>query len=281
VRSADRPRPAGLSLVLALAFAPALAAATTACSSGVATLAADEPTAAPVELAAFVAASLRDTFDALAPVYESTHPRVRLVVTADASNVLRAQIEAGAAADVFASADSANPQRLVDAGSTVGPASLFAANELALVTPATSGAGIQDVFDLGRPGVRVVAAGPDVPISGYVARLIQNLQAQPGAQPGLSDAIDANVVSREDNVRAVLAKIELGEGDAAFVYATDARGDPRVRVVPIPPGVNVRAAYAAVVPGSTTHPVEASAFVEWLSGPDAAAILGDHGFQSP
>jgi len=234
-----------------------------------------------VELTVFVAASLREAFSDLARAYESSHPGVRLLVTADASNALRAQIETGAVADLFASADTANPQRLVDAGSTAGPARVFAANELALVTPAADAAGIRNAYDLARPGVRVVAAGPDVPISGYAARLIENLQAYRGAQAGLGDAIEANIVSREDNVRAVLAKIELGEGDAAFVYATDARGDPKVRVVPLPPGVNVRAACAAVVPGSAAHPVEASAFLDWLAGPEAGAILRAHGFLSP
>lgn len=227
------------------------------------------------------AASLREAFSDLARAYGSVSPGVRLVLIADASNALRAQIETGAIADVFASADTANPLRLVDAGSTVGPARVFAANELALVTPATDATGIRDAYDLAHPGVRVVAAGPDVPISGYATRLIENLQAQPGAQSGLRDAIEANTVSREDNVRAVLAKIELGEGDAGFVYATDARSDPKVRVVPLPPGVNVRAAYAAVVPGSAAHPAEGSAFVAWLAGPDAEAILRKHGFLPP
>jgi molybdate transport system substrate-binding protein len=228
-----------------------------------------------------VAASLRDTFADLARAYEAVNPGVRLLVTADASNALRAQIETGAVADVFVSADTTNPQRLVDMGSTVGPARVFAANELALVTPAADAAGIQDAYGLARPGVRVVAAGPDVPISGYVRRLIGNLEAQPGAPAGLGQAIEANTVSREDNVRVVLAKIELGEGDAAFVYATDARGDPNVRVVPLPPGVNVRTACAAVVPDSAAHPAEGSALVEGLTGPEAGAILRGRGFLPP
>lgn len=234
-----------------------------------------------VELTVLGAASLRDVLTDLAGAYEAAHPAVRVALTFDASSALRAQVEAGAAADVFASADTANPKRLVDDGLAVGPSRVFAGNELAIVTPVDDPGGITSPYDLARPGVRIVGAGPAVPISTYAARLIANLQAYRGAQAGLPDAIARNTVSREDNVRAVLAKIELGEGDAGIVYATDARGDSKVRVVPLPPGVNVRAEYAAVALASSAHPAEAAAFLEWLAGPEARSILTARGFLPP
>ena len=120
-----------------------------------------------------------------------------------------------------------------------------------------------------------------MPVTTYAAQLIANLQAYRGAQAELPHAIERNVVSREDNVRAVLAKIELGEGDAGIVYATDARGDPKVRVVPLPPGVNVRAEYAAVVPKGSLHPREADTLLGWLVGPEARAIIVARGFLAP
>ena len=98
----------------------------------------------------------------------------------------------------------------------------FAGNRLALVVPASNPAGIASPFDLGRPGVRLVAAGVAVPITAYAAQMVGVLAGLPDAPRDFAAAVEANMVSREDNVRAVLAKVELGEGDAAIVYATDA-----------------------------------------------------------
>ncbi len=239
------------------------------------------PTEPPrVELTVLAAASLRGVFGDLARAYETARPGVSLALTFDASSALRAQVESGAIADVFASADTDNPQRLADEGLASGAARVFAGNELALVTPVDDPGGISGPYDLARPGVRIVAAGPDVPITAYAAQLFRNLEAYRGAQAGLTEAIERNMVSREDNVRAVLAKIELGEGDAAIVYATDARM-ARVRVVALPSGVNVRTDLAAVALGESGHPAEAAAFVDWLRGPDASAILVGRGFLPP
>lgn len=241
-------------------------------------VAAATPTATPTELTVFAAASLRDAFGELAHAYEAASPGVRLVLSFDASSALRAQLESGAAADVFASADVSNPQRLLDAGLAAGPGTVFAGNGLAIVTPLDDPAGIDDPYDLARPGVRIVAAGPEVPISRYAGQLIANLQAYRGAQAELPDAIERNTVSREDNARAVLAKIELGEGDGAIVYVTDARASVRVQIVPLPPGVDVRVDYAAVVLSGAVNPEAGRQFVDWLTGPAAQAILVRRGF---
>ena len=125
---------------------------------------------------------------------------------------------------------------LVDAGLAAGEPIPFAGNRLALVVPAGNPAGITSPFDLARPGVRLVGAGTTVPITKYAAQMVGMLAGLPGAPHDFAAAVEANVVSREDNVRAVLAKVELGEGDAAIVYATDAtaagdavRADPDPR----------------------------------------------------
>jgi molybdate transport system substrate-binding protein len=215
----------------------------------------------PTQLTVLAASSLTEAFADLADAYRTAHPDVSFALSFDASSALRARIEAGGTADVFASADTANPATLASAGLTLGSPVLFAANELALVVPAANPARISTPYDLARPGVRIVAAGANVPISTYVVRLIANLQAFRGAQAGLPAAIDANTVSREDNVKAVLAKVELGEADAGFVYATDARGDAKVRTIELPPGTNVVASYAAAALSSSGHPVAADAFV--------------------
>lgn len=236
------------------------------------------PSPAPVELTVFAAASLRTAFTRLAPAFEAAHPGVRLVFSFDASSTLRTQIEQGAPADVLASADERNPRALVDAGLAAGPPATFTGNELAVIVAPRNPANVATPADLARPGVRIVAAGDDVPITTYAKQLLANLALQPGYPPDYAARVAANVVSREDNVRSVLTKIELGEGDAGIVYATDARASGRVDTIPIPEGANVVATYAAVAIRASTHPAEAKAFVDFLGSPVAQAVLESLGF---
>lgn len=243
---------------------------------------AGSPGGSRVELTVFAAASLRDAFAAAAEGYEAATPGVDLVFSFDGSSVLRAQVEQGAPVDVFASADVTNPQRLADAGLARDAPLPFAGNRLAIVVPAANPAAIETPADLARPGLRVVNAGPEVPITAYAAEMLGNLARLPGYPDDFVAAVARNVVSREDNVRAVLAKIELGEGDAAIVYATDATaaGDA-VRTIPIPDEANVVATYAAVVPTTAPNPEAAGAFLAWLGGPKAQAVLAAFGFAAP
>ena len=234
-----------------------------------------------VDLIVFGAASLRDVLAAAKAVYESDHPGVALTVAADSSATLRIQIEQGAAADVFLSADSVNAERLVEAGFADGRPVAFARNAVALVVPLGNPAGITTPADLARTGVKIVAAGEDVPITGYADEAVDRL-AGLAAYPGdFAAAYAANIVSREDNVRAVLTKLELGEGDAGFVYVTDAVASTQVQVVPLPAGTTVAATYAGVVVRDAPQPVEARRFLEWIAGPDGQAVLARFGFGPP
>jgi molybdate transport system substrate-binding protein len=241
------------------------------------------PTVPPaVELTVYAAASLTEVFDALAVAYEAANPDVTVTLSYDSSAALRAKIEQGARVDVFASADTKNPDALVAAGLATGPTVVFASSELAVIVPADNPAGLVDPYGLAEPGVKVIAAGEKVPISAYATKLLENLEAYKGAQADLIPSYQRNVVSREDNVKGIVAKVELGEGDGGIVYATDARaaGD-KVETLPIPPGTNVRVAYGAVIPADAPAPDAATAFLVWLLGPDAQAILTSHGFAAP
>ena len=235
-----------------------------------------------VELTVFAAASLRDAFGAVKSSYEASHPGVAVTFSFDGSGTLRTQLEQGARADVFASADEVNPRMLVDAGLVAGRPVAFAGNRLALVVPAGNPAGIASPFDLARPGVRLVAAGATVPITEYAAQMVGILAGLPGAPRDFAAAVEANVVSREDNVRAVLAKVELGEGDAAIVYATDATaaGDA-VELIPLPDEAEVPVTYAAVVLRDAPHPQAAARFLAWLAGAQGQAVLARFGFTAP
>jgi molybdate transport system substrate-binding protein len=231
------------------------------------------------ELTVFAASSLRDVFLDLGDAYGTSNRDVSLTFSFDATNALRAQIEQGARADVFAAADATTPQGLTDAGLAAAPV-VFAGNHLAIVTPAGD-TRIDEPADLARPGLRVVAAAADVPITRYADRALDRLGRLPGSGPRFADRVHENVVSREDNVRAVLAKIELGEGDAAIVYASDAAASDAVRIVAIPAAADVTVSYAAVSIRGSEHPELAAAFVEWLSGPDPVPHLRSHGFTTP
>ena len=259
--------------ILLVAVAVAVAAACGTASSG--------DVSAHVELTVYAAASLKSALEEIAPAYGQAAPGISLNVSTAASAALRGQIEQGAPADEFLSADTAQPAALRDAGLAAGDARTFAGNRLTIIVPTADPAGIDTPADLARSGVKIVAAGDAVPITRYAGELVAKLAAINGYPAGFAEAYAANVVSREDDVKAVVAKIELAEGDAAIVYRTDALASEAVATLDVPPEANVAASYAAVVVKASTHPAEASAFLGWLTGSEGQAILASHGFSPP
>lgn len=273
-------------LVAAIA---ALAGVVGACSAaGTSALPTETPTEAqtaarttPVSLVVFAAASLRDALEVAAASYRQATPGTTIQVLADSSTTLRTQIEQGAPADLFLSADTRSPQTLVDADLTDGPSVPFAGNTLAFIVPTANPAGIESPADLARPGVKVIAAGDEVPITKYTADLIDRLSTSDGYPPGFAAALAANVVSKEDNVKAIVTKVALGEGDVGIVYRSDAHGRDDVTVIPIPEDRNVTATYAGVVVKASANGAPAHDFLAWLVGPDGQAVLGTFGFRPP
>ena len=246
-----------------------------------------DPTAPPytgppiVNLTVFAASSLKGAVEAAASAYEAYLPEVAITISTDASSALATQIELGAPADVFLSADTANPARLVIGGLTYGESMPFAGNSLVIVLAPGNPGAVASPFDLAKPGLKIIAAGADVPISKYASKLVENLAALPGAPPGFETAYLANVVSREDNVKAVVAKVELGEGDAAIVYATDARTSRDTATVEVPAAANVHATYAGVVVEASHNQGYALDFLAWLANGDGQAVLERFGFLPP
>ena len=234
-----------------------------------------------VELNVVGAASLKSALAAVKTAYETAVPGITLTVATDASSTLRTQIEQGAPADVFLSADQKNPAALVAEGQADGDAFDFARNRLTIIVPLDNPARISTAADLGRPGIMVIAAADDVPITTYAHQAVGNLADLAGYPADLAATYGANVVSREENVKAVVSKIELGEGDAAIVYETDAIASAKVATVDIPDAANVMATYAGVVVKATSHASDAHAFLAWLAGPGGAATLARFGFLPP
>jgi molybdate transport system substrate-binding protein len=272
-----------LSLVMAACSGGAGASpmATGALTEAPATVA-SSPAPDAVELTIYGAASLKGALEEAGAAYEAVNPDTDLVIAADSSAALETQIEQGAPADVFLSADTANPRKLVDKGLADGAPVTFARNELTVIVPKENPAGIQSPADLAKPGTKIIAAGDEVPITKYAMQLIDNLARETGYPADFAAAYAANVVSREDNVKSVVAKVgEFVEGDAGIVYVTDAKASDEVLTVPTPPGANVPATYDGVVVKASAHAAEARAFLEWLAGPEGQAILGELGFLPP
>jgi len=234
--------------------------------------------AAPAALTIYGAASLKGVLDKARTAYETANPGTTLTISTDSSATLETQIEQGAPADVFLSADTTNPKKLVDKGLAAGAAVTFAGNKLTVIVPTTNAAGIKTPADLAKTGVKVIAAGDAVPITKYATQLLANLAGEAGYPADFAAKYTANIASKEDNVKAIVAKIELGEGDAGIVYVTDARASTKVTTVDVPATANVPATYAGVVVKASRNAAAAQAFVTWFAGPDGQAILSTFGF---
>jgi molybdate transport system substrate-binding protein len=239
------------------------------------------PSVAASELTIFAAASLKNALEQARTAYEAANPGTTLTISTDSSSALETQIEQGAPADVFLSADTTNPQKLVDGDFTAGQPIPFAGNELVIIVPADNPAGIESLSDLAEDGVKLIAAGDEVPITKYTTQLIEKLAQQPDAPPYFAMRYSRNVASKEDSVSGIVSKIELGEGDAGIVYVTDAAAAEDVTPVEIPEGSNVPVTYAGVVLDASQNREAASAFLDWLAGPEGQAVLAELGFLPP
>ena len=271
----------GATLTLLLACSGgAWLTSTSAPPAGLATLqpATSGSAATRVEMTIYGAASLKGVLGKAKTAFEATNPGTTVTISTDSSSALEAQIEQGAPADVFLSADTTNPRKLVDKGLADGPAVSFASNKLTVIMPSANPAGIKTPADLAKSGVQVIAAGDAVPITKYATQLVANLAREAGYPADFVTAYGANIVSKEDNVSAVVAKIELGEGDAGIVYVTDAKASAKVATVDLPASANVAATYSGVVIKASGSTATARAFLAWFAGPDGQAILSSFGF---
>lgn len=200
---------------------------------------------APRTVVVFAAASLADAFEDMATGFEAAHPGIDVIFSFAGSPDLAAQLAAGAPADVFASANTAQMQAAIDAGRIAGRPLVFAGNRLVLITPADNPAGITGLADLSRPGIRLLTAVPGVPVRVYTDMLLERLAADPAFGESYPAAVLANIVSEEQNVRQVAAKIALGEADAGIVYISDVTPEiaDDVLAFPIPDAVNALVSY--------------------------------------
>jgi molybdate transport system substrate-binding protein len=239
------------------------------------------PSVKPVAITIFGAASLKCALDDAKAAYEAANPGSTITVSTDSSSALEMQIEQGAPADVFLSADTTNPRKLVDGGFASGDPINFAGNKLTIIVPKGNPGGITSPADLAKPGLKVIAAGDEVPITKYATQLVKNLAGVAGYPADFATKYAANIATKEDNVKAVVSKIELGEGDAGMVYVTDAAASDKIDTVDVPAEANVPATYAGVVVKASQNQDAAQAFLDWLASPAGQAILAKFGFLPP
>ena len=240
-----------------------------------------QPSAAPQEhsLIVFAAASLTDAFTEIGTAFEAGHPGVHLTFNFASSQALRTQIEEGATADVFASANSKEMEALTGNGKLAGEARPFARNLLTIVAPADNPAGLVTPQDLARPGLKLVLAAEEVPVGKYARQALGQLESLYGA--GYRDSVLTNVVSNEDNVKQVVAKVQLGEADAGIVYQSDFVAAPQLTRIEIPAEANVVAVYPITVLRESAEPALAQDFIDFVLSDAGQATLHGWGFRSP
>lgn len=223
----------------------------------------------------FAAASLTDAFTALERRFEASDDGIDVTLNFAGSAELAAQIANGAPADVYASADEANMRRLVRAGVVDGVPAVFARNRLAVAVERGNPLGIRGLQDLARRDVTVVTCASQVPCGAYADEAL--------AKAGVHLA----PASREDSVKAALAKVRLGEADAAIVYATDVprhagARDEGIQGVEIPDDENVVATLLIAVLADASDRTAAREWVRFVTSPEARATLVDeYGFLAP
>lgn len=259
-----------------LRFIGILCALLLGCESTTPTL---EPAPAPREeqLVVFAAASLREAFTALARDFERDHPGAQVTLNFAGSQELRTQLEQGARADVFASADERHMQSLLQAQLVEAPV-VFAYNEPVLVVSAEARALVPDFASLANAS-RIVLGAPEVPIGRYAVQILARASESLGAN--FNARVSGQVVSYELNVRQVLAKVALGEAQAGIVYRSDVgSSSEKLTVVTIPSAFNVVATYPIAPVKGRAHPLLSRAWIELVRSERGQRALTSAGFRA-
>jgi molybdate transport system substrate-binding protein len=221
----------------------------------------------PSEIKVFAAASLTAAFTELAPRYTAATGGTRVTFNFAGSQALATQIRQGAPADVFASADLPNLDKVKD---LVATPRNFASNLLQIVVEKGNPKGIEGLRDLADPDLKVVLAAPEVPAGRYAQQALE--QAKVTVAP----------VSQEDNVKAVVNKVALGEADAGVVYVTDVTaGGDKVEGVDIPREQNVTATYPIATVKASRAQDKAQAFMDLVLSDQGQQVLKKYGFLPP
>jgi molybdate transport system substrate-binding protein len=235
------------------------------------------PEPVPQTLTIFAAASLTDAFTEIGVSFDAANSGVTTTFNFAGSQALRTQIEEGAPADVFASASGKEMDTLVT-GSFVGGdvSQVFLSNKLVVILPADNPAALEKLEDLANPGIKIVLAAEEVPVGKYARQALDLMDAFFGT--GYKDKVLANVVSNEDNVKQVVAKVQLGEADAGIVYVSDVVAAPELKSIELPADMNVIAKYPIAPLVKSENADLATKFIEYVLSTEGQAVLAKWGF---
>jgi molybdate transport system substrate-binding protein len=273
-----------LFLTLGLLLIVACAPPTTSSPAAPPTARSADAAVAPMsgEIVVFAASSLTEVFQDMGTAFQQANPKTKVTFNFGSSSQLATQLGQGARADVFASADQTQMDNAKKADAIAGTAKVFARNRLVLITPSDNPRQISSVNDLAKAGVKFITAQPSVPIGQYTAQMLAKASADPSYGSDFRTRVEGNTVSREDNVRQVVSKVQLGEADAAVVYSTDATPQVRdqLQLIQIPDPLQTLATYPiAVAKGSNAAGGEA--FVAYVLSPAGTSTLTKWGFLPP
>jgi len=226
--------------------------------------------AATGNITVFAAASLTASFDAIGAAFMQADPGVKVTFSYDASSALVQEIVQGAPADVFASADTTNMDKLTTPGLNGSTPVIFATNLLTIIVPKGNPKGITGVSSLSNPNLKVVLCAPAVPCGKYANEVLTKAN------------VKVTPVSEEANVKGVVTKVTTGEADAGIVYVTDVEAaGSSAQGVAIPTDINVVAQYPVASVKTSKNAAADAAFIAFVTGPDGQAILAKYGFGKP
>ncbi|HZV50510.1 MAG TPA: molybdate ABC transporter substrate-binding protein [Candidatus Dormibacteraeota bacterium] len=239
-----------------------------AACGGTASQATPSPSARPSgTLTVLAAASLTEAFTQIGNQLQARNPGLKVRFSFAGSPTLVTQIQQGAPADVFASADQANMEKVVSGGFNATTPRIFAHNRLEIAVHAGNPKHIRSVYDLTNPGIRVDECAPAVPCGSYATTVFKKA------------GITVTPVSQEQDVKSVLTKVALGEADAGIVYVSDVKSaGSSVAGVEIPDSLNVVASYPIVELKSAPNPVAARVFIEAVLNSSGQQALERYGF---
>ena len=230
------------------------------------------------ELTVFAAASLTEPFTEIGKRLELSHPGLKVVYNFGGSQALRTQLEQGAQADVFASADAVQMEQAKKSNVVQGESSVFVKNRLVVIVPKENKAKVTTFCDLGKPGLKLDLANANVPVGNYSHQAFSKANIACG--PDFGQSALKNLVSEEENVKQVVTKVQLGEVDAGIVYISDVtpKVSASVSTVAIPDNANQIATYPIALTKEARNRAAAQVFIDFVLSAEGQAILKAHSF---
>lgn len=232
------------------------------------------------EIVVYAASSLTDPFNRIKADMEKANPGLKITYSFGGSNTLRAQLEQGAKADVFASANQTEMDNALKSNLVADKGQVFARNRLVVILPKNNPGKITRLQDLANPGLKFVTAAKDVPVGGYTLTALDKMSKDAAFTPDFSAKVQANFVSQESNVKQVVSKVQLGEADAGVCYLTDISASVKndISTLEIPDQFNTLASYPISALKGASNTAGAQAFVAYITGAQGQETLKSYGF---